>query len=93
MNKAEKAQADGIVVVFSPAESCVQCNATYRALDARDINYRSISVSEDDDETRAMFRELGFMRFPIVWAPGHGYWSGFRPDKIEALMTATEVER
>ena len=32
MNKAEKAQADGIVVVFSP-ESCVQCTATYRALD------------------------------------------------------------
>ena len=81
MNKAEKAQDDGLVVVFSP-ESCVQCTATYRALDAKDIEYRTITVADDDDETRGLLRELGFMQFPVVWAPGVGYWAGFRPDKI-----------
>lgn len=85
MNKAERAQADGIVVVFSPEESCVQCNATYRALDAKGIKYRTISVPEDDEETRGMLRELGFMQFPIVWAPRVGYWAGFRPDKIGGI--------
>lgn len=85
MNKAEKAQADGIVVVFSPEESCVQCNATYRTLDAKGIKYRSIPVAQDDEETRGMLRELGFMQFPVVWAPGAGYWAGFRPDKLDAL--------
>jgi len=81
MNKAEKAQAEGLVVVFS-SESCVQCTATYRALDAKGITYRSIVVADDDEETRGTLRELGFMQLPVVWAPGVGYWAGFRPDKI-----------
>jgi len=85
MNKAEKAQADGIVVVFSPEDSFVQCNATYRALDAKGINYRTITVPDDDDETRGLLRELGFMQFPVVWAPRVGYWAGFRPDKIDGI--------
>lgn len=84
MNKAEKAQADGLVVVFS-SESCVQCTATYRALDAKGIEYRSIVVADDDDETRDTLRGLGFMQLPVVWAPGVGYWAGFRPDKISTL--------
>lgn len=84
MNKAEKAQAEGLVVVFS-SESCVQCTATYRALDAKGITYRSIVVADDDDETRGTLRELGFMQLPVVWAPGAGYWAGFRPDKISEI--------
>lgn len=88
MNKAEKGQTDGIVVVFSPEESCVQCNATYRALDGKGIKYRTVTVPQDDEETRDMLRELGFMQFPIVWAPRAGYWAGFRPDKIDALAAA-----
>ena len=28
--------------------NCVQCNATYRALDAKNIPYRVVDLSEDD---------------------------------------------
>lgn len=93
MNEAEKAQADGIVVVFTPEKSCVQCNATYRALDAKGIKYRPITVADNDEATRGTLRELGFMQFPVVWAPRVGYWAGFRPDKIGALLNEEEANR
>lgn len=94
MNKAQKAQAEGTVIVFTPGR-CVQCDATYRALDAQGIDYRKIEVPENDEETRDELRELGFMQFPVVWAPGVGHWSGFRPDKIAeaAAAVAEEVGR
>lgn len=82
MNKAEKARAEGTVIVFTPG-NCVQCNATYRALDAKGIEFQTIEVPDDDEATRASLRELGFMQFPVVWAPGVGHWAGFRPDKID----------
>jgi glutaredoxin-like protein NrdH len=91
MNEAQKIQAAGIITVFSPGAHCVQCRATYRNLDAAGIEYRVIEVAEDDDATRGTLRELGFQQFPVVWAPGVGYWAGFRPDKLDEL--ANEVAR
>lgn len=35
------------LVVYSKP-NCVQCNATYRALDAKDIPYYVVDLSEDD---------------------------------------------
>ena len=69
------------VTVFS-REGCVQCNATYRALDAKGIEYKVLTVTEDvaDD-----LRELGFQQLPVVKAPGMKSWSGFRPDKVDEL--------
>ena len=63
--------------------SCVQCNATYRALDARGIKYeiKDLSVDEEAMETA---KGLGYMQAPVVIA-GSEHWSGFRPDKIEEL--------
>ncbi|MGO2520934.1 MAG: glutaredoxin domain-containing protein [Microbacterium sp.] len=75
------------VTVYSPEESCQQCKATVRALDARGITHRVIKVAENDDDTRDKLRSLGFMQFPVVWAPTVGYWAGFRPDKIDDLAS------
>ncbi len=69
------------VTVFS-REGCVQCNATYRALNAKGIEYKVLTVTEDvaDD-----LRELGFQQLPVVKAPGMKSWSGFNPGKIDEL--------
>lgn len=69
------------VTVFS-REGCVQCNATYRALDAKGIEYKVLMVTEDVADE---LRELGFMQLPVVKAPGIASWSGFRPDKVDEL--------
>lgn len=70
-----------VTVYSKPA--CVQCNATYRALDKEGIEYSTVDISEDP-EAFDMIKGLGFVQAPVVIA-GDDSWSGFRPDKIEKL--------
>ena len=70
-----------ITVYSKPA--CVQCDATYRALDKRGIDYTVVDISQDA-EALDMVRSLGYMQAPVVVADDT-HWSGFRPDQIAAL--------
>ncbi len=63
--------------------SCVQCNATYRALDDRGIEYEVIDLSTDE-QALATVKELGYQQAPVV-ITDDTHWSGFRPDKIAEL--------
>jgi glutaredoxin-like protein NrdH len=70
------------VTVYSKP-SCVQCNATYRALERKGVDYRVVDLSQDQ-EAFEMVRGLGYMQVPVVVA-GDRHWAGFRPDMISAL--------
>jgi glutaredoxin-like protein NrdH len=54
--------------------SCVQCTATYRALDNKGIEYEVLDT----------VKALGYLQAPVVIADDD-HWSGFRPDKIAGL--------
>ncbi|MCJ0903452.1 NrdH-redoxin [Rhodococcus sp. SRB_17] len=73
-----------ITVYTKPA--CVQCNATYRALDKAGIEYDIIDITEDA-EARDYVMALGYLQAPVVVA-GEDHWSGFRPDRIKTLAVA-----
>ncbi|KMV19711.1 glutaredoxin [Mycolicibacterium conceptionense] len=73
-----------IVVYTKPA--CVQCNATYKALDKVGVPYRTVDISQDE-EARDYVMELGYLQAPVVVA-GDAHWSGFRPDRVKALAAA-----
>ena len=64
--------------------SCVQCTATYRALDNNGIEYEVVNM---DDNPAALERakELGFLQAPVVIPPVGEAWSGYDPDRIKAL--------
>lgn len=70
------------VTVYSKP-SCVQCTATYRALDSRGIEYTIIDLSEDAAALDAV-KELGYLQAPVVVTEDE-HWSGFRPDKVSEL--------
>lgn len=70
------------VTVYSKP-SCVQCNATYRALERKGVDYLVVDLSQDQ-EAFEMVRGLGYMQVPVVVA-GDRHWAGFRPDMISAL--------
>lgn len=63
--------------------SCVQCTATYRALDSKGIEYDILDLSEDENALQAV-KELGYLQAPVVVTDDE-HWSGFRPDKIAEL--------
>ncbi|AZV94173.1 glutaredoxin-like protein NrdH [Kerstersia gyiorum] len=71
-----------IVTVYSKP-ACVQCVATYRALDKQGITYQVVDLTEDAVALQKV-RDLGYQQAPVVVA-GADHWSGFRPDKISAL--------
>ncbi|MCV7077176.1 redoxin NrdH [Mycobacterium szulgai] len=73
-----------ITVYSKPA--CVQCTATYKALDKQGINYQKVDISLDT-EARDYVMALGYLQAPVVVAD-NDHWSGFRPDRIKALAGA-----
>lgn len=73
-----------ITVYTKPA--CVQCNATYRALDKAGIEYDVIDITENA-QARDYVMSLGYLQAPVVVA-GENHWSGFRPDEISKLTPA-----
>lgn len=70
-----------ITVYTKPA--CVQCNATYKALDKQGLSYDVVDISENP-EARDYVMALGHLQAPVVVVDGE-HWSGFRPDRIKAL--------
>ncbi|MDO4901889.1 glutaredoxin-like protein NrdH [Actinomyces sp.] len=76
------------ITVYSKP-NCVQCSATYRALDKAGLSYETVDITLDA-EALEQVRSLGYAQAPVVMAGGE-HWSGFRPDKIKALA-AVAVE-
>jgi glutaredoxin-like protein NrdH len=70
-----------VTVYTKPA--CVQCNATYKALDKQGIAYDVVDITATP-EARDYVMALGYLQAPVVVA-GNDHWAGFRPDRIKAL--------
>ncbi|GAA1108206.1 MULTISPECIES: glutaredoxin-like protein NrdH [Nesterenkonia] len=70
-----------VTVYTKPA--CVQCNATYRALDKNGVTYETVDITQDPEALERL-RGLGYMQAPVVITEAD-HWSGFRPDKISEL--------
>jgi len=63
--------------------NCVQCNATYRSLDQLKLDYAIVDLTQDDKALQYVL-SLGHKSAPVVVTETDN-WSGFRPDKIQAL--------
>ncbi|MDV6979886.1 glutaredoxin-like protein NrdH [Mycobacterium intracellulare] len=74
-----------ITVYTKPA--CVQCAATFKALDKRGIEYQKIDVTENP-EAREYVMSLGYLGAPVVYVSPSEHWSGFRPDRVALLAAA-----
>jgi glutaredoxin-like protein NrdH len=74
---------DAKTITLFTKPSCVQCNATYRALDAKGIEYDIVDLSEDAAALEQV-KSLGYLQAPVV-ITDEDHWSGFRPDKIDEL--------
>lgn len=74
--------APPVVTVYTKP-ACVQCNATFKALDKQGTPYRKVDIT-DVPEARDYVLALGYLSAPVVVA-GTEHFSGFRPDRIKAL--------
>ena len=81
--RGEKEGEMAITVYTKP--SCVQCTATYRALDSKGIEYEVLDLSQDPTALEQV-KALGYLQAPVV-ITDEDHWSGFRPDKIDELAS------
>lgn len=70
-----------VTVYTKPA--CVQCTATYRALEKAGIAFETVDITTDA-EARDYVMALGHLQAPVVIA-GDDSWAGYRPDRIRGL--------
>lgn len=73
-----------VIVYIKP--SCVQCTATYRALDNKGVRYEVIDLATQPVDVVESFKARGLMQAPIV-VTDTDEWAGFQPDKIAALVS------
>lgn len=78
----------GNLTVFTKP-ACVQCNATYRALDNAGLSYSSVDMTVDPTALDRM-KALGFLQAPVVIRTDDegnviDSWSGFNPGKVEEM--------
>ena len=59
---------------------------TYRALDKLGVQYNTVDITEDPAALE-FIKGMGYLQAPVVIA-GENHWSGFQPDKINALASA-----
>lgn len=76
------------ITVFSKP-ACVQCDATYRALNKHGLEYTVVDISTDAEALESV-KALGYQQAPVVFADGD-HWSGFRPDRIKALVSSAQT--
>ncbi|MDR3433139.1 MAG: glutaredoxin-like protein NrdH [Rouxiella aceris] len=70
------------IIIYSKPD-CVQCSATYRAMDKQGLPYQVIDLTQNA-QALGQVRAMGYQQVPVIVA-GDQHWSGFRPDKISAL--------
>ena len=73
-----------MTVVYTKPQ-CVQCDMTKRMLNNLGVDYKTIDITEDQ-EALNMILGMGFQSAPVVITESDS-WSGFNPDKINALAT------
>jgi glutaredoxin-like protein NrdH len=64
--------------------NCVQCAATERTLIKQGITFNKIDITEDQDAYDYVV-SLGHRSAPVV-VVDQDNWSGFRPEKLAALV-------
>lgn len=71
------------ITVYSKSP-CVQCDATVRTLNKHGLDYDVVDLTADTEALEKV-KALGYQQAPVVIA-GREHWSGFRPDRIAALL-------
>lgn len=72
-----------MVIVYSSPQ-CVQCSATYRALEKAGVAFEKVDVTESP-KGHAIVTALGYRQLPVVFVDESTHWSGYDPNKIATL--------
>lgn len=64
---------------------CPQCDMTKNVLNGEGIEFEVFNVEEDQEAFDYVVNTLGIRQMPVVVVDGQEPFSGFQPDKLQAL--------
>ncbi|WP_409304858.1 glutaredoxin domain-containing protein [Peribacillus sp. SCS-155] len=64
---------------------CPKCDMTKNVLNAEGIEFETFNVEEDEKAYDFVVNTLGLREMPVVVAEGQEPFTGFQPDKLQAL--------
>lgn len=82
-NRNQGEMERNMVTVYS-LPACSQCDSTKRMMKSLGIEYAEVDVSKDASALE-LIKSLGYRSAPVVVSEEDN-WSGFKRDKIEALV-------
>ena len=73
------------VSVYTTGPDCMRCVLTKRVLTEKGVGFREVDIRSNDAAREYVVDDLGYTEAPVVVVTEEDHWSGFRPDKLEAL--------
>ncbi|MCK6065778.1 MULTISPECIES: glutaredoxin family protein [Microbacterium] len=77
------------IVVYTTGDGCMQCRLTKRLMDDLGLAYRDIDLTDpvNDSAREYVTDDLGYSSAPVVVVDDRDHWAGFRPDRIQNLLS------
>ncbi|MDK8237440.1 glutaredoxin domain-containing protein [Actinomyces urogenitalis] len=79
------AQQDTAATIIYAAPDCPGCRMTKQALERQGVPIEVVDLSKNPDILERL-KAQGFSQAPVVVAPDGQTHSGFRPDRIKAIV-------
>lgn len=74
-----------VVSVYTTGPDCMRCVLTKRLLTEKGVRFLEVDIRSNDAAREYVVDDLGYTEAPVVVVTDEDHWSGFRPDKLDAL--------
>lgn len=73
-----------MITIYSKP-NCMQCTFAKNYLNDKNVEFKEVDITTDPKAVEHI-KSLGFQAVPVIEAPGHEPFFGFRPDRLEELI-------
>lgn len=79
--------SEGTVIVYTTGPECMRCTMTKRLLAQKGVRFIEVDIRTNPCAREYVADDLGYTQAPVVVVSDEDHWSGFRPDKLDALAS------
>ncbi|WP_349426535.1 glutaredoxin-like protein NrdH [Microbacterium sp. LWS13-1.2] len=76
-----------MIIVYTTGPECMRCTMTKRLLAQQGVRFIEVDIRTNPAAREYVVDDLGYTQAPVVVVSDEDHWSGFRPDKLDALAS------
>lgn len=85
--------SEQMIIVYTTGPECMRCTMTKRLLAQRGVRFIEVDIRTNPAAREYVVHDLGYTQAPVVVVSDEDHWSGFRPDKVDALAARLGIVR